>query len=158
MTTTIDNDVLRTIGEYELLAAIGQGGMGTVYRGRHVPSGRTVAVKVVPSETLKDRVLVKRFEQEFLTAKALEHPNIVRALDYRVGMQETLLVMEFVEGESLGEKLERDGPLAEADAILFIAQVAQGLHHAHKQGLIHRDVKPDNVMITPDGRARLTDL
>src|SRR5437588_5393022 len=99
MTTTIDSDVLRTIGDYELLALIGKGGMGTVYKSRHGPSGQTVAVKVVPSENLNNQVLVKRFEQEFLAAKALEHPNVVRALDYRVGMEETLLVMEFVEGE-----------------------------------------------------------
>jgi serine/threonine protein kinase len=82
----------------------------------------------------------------------------VRALDYGDNGTTPYLVMEFVDGESLGQKLERDGALPEADAIRLIAQVAQGLHRAHKQGLIHRDVKPDNILITHDGQAKLADL
>jgi eukaryotic-like serine/threonine-protein kinase len=160
MTTTLDpdTDVLRTTGAYELLAKIGAGAMGTVYKGRQWPSGPLVAIKVVLPEVVADRILLKRFEQEFLAAKRLDHPNIVRALDYQATPNHALLVMEYVEGESLGEKLEREGPMPEAAALLVIAQVAQGLHHAHQRGLIHRDVKPDNVLITPDGQAKLTDL
>jgi len=141
-----------------LLVKIGEGGMGTVYKGRHRSSGQIVAVKLVSSDVVRDTVLMKRFEKEFLTAKALDHPNIVRALDYQVMPDEALLVMEFVEGMSLGEKLEREGFLAEAEAILIIAQVAQALHYAHQRGLIHRDVKPDNILLTPQGQARLADL
>ena len=94
-------------------------------------------------------VLLKRFEQEFRAASRLDHPNIVRALDYGDTGDTPYLVMEFVEGESLGQKLEREGRMSEAEAIRIIAQVAQGLHRAHKQGLIHRDVKPDNILVTP---------
>src|SRR5262249_51325863 len=103
-------------------------------------------------------VLLKRFEQEFRAASRLDHPNIVRALDYGDTGSTPYLVMEFVEGESLGQKIERDGALSETEAIRLIAQVAQGLHRAHKQGLIHRDVKPDNILVTPDGQAKLADL
>jgi serine/threonine protein kinase len=149
---------MQTIGEYDLLEKIAEGGMGSIYRGKHRQTGQSVAIKVMGPLTTSNPVLLKRFEQEFRAASRLNHPNIVRALDY--GEQEGIpyLVMEFVEGESLGQKLERDGPLAESEAIRLIAQVAQGLHRAHKQKLVHRDVKPDNILITPDGQAKLADL
>src|SRR5258707_127658 len=105
-----------------------------------------------------NNVLLKRFEQEFRAASRLNHQNIVRALDYGDAGNTPYMVMEFVEGESLGRKLERDGPLHEAEAIRLIAQVAQGLHRAHKEGLIHRDVKPDNILVTKDEVAKLADL
>jgi serine/threonine protein kinase len=158
MTTTIDPDVQEIIGDYELLAKLGEGGMGTVYKGRHRLSGQLVAIKRVPPEAMANQTLSKRFEQEFTAAKALDHPNIVRALDYWATEDEAILVMEYVDGESLGAKLERDGPLPETQAILLITQVAQGLHHAHQRGLIHRDVKPDNILINLAGQAKLTDL
>src|SRR5207248_1264532 len=88
----------------------------------------------------------------------LDHPNIVRALDYGEWGSSPYLVMEFVEGESLGQRLERDGRLSEAEAIRILAQVAQGLHRAHKQNLVHRDVKPDNILVRSDGVAKLADL
>src|SRR5262249_47500521 len=116
------------------------------------------AVKVMPPHMAQNAVLVKRFEQEFRAARQLDHPNIVRALDFGEHASMPYLVMEFVEGESLGQRLERDGPLPENDAIRVIAQVAQGLHRAHKQNLVHRDVKPDNILITTDGVAKLADL
>src|SRR5262249_1768339 len=83
------------------------------------------------------------------------HPNIVRALEYGDAGSSPYLVMEFVEGESLGAKIEREGRMPEAEAIRIIAQVAQGLHRAHKQNLIHRDVKPDNILVTREGLAKL---
>jgi serine/threonine protein kinase len=103
-------------------------------------------------------VLVKRFEQEFHAASRLDHPNIVRALAFGETGGVPYLVMEFVEGESLGQKIQREGRLSETEAIRLIAQVAQGLHRAHKMNLVHRDIKPDNVMVTPDGTAKLCDL
>ena len=101
---------------------------------------------------------MKRFEQEYNAARQLDHPNIVRALELDNTGSTPYMVMEFVEGESLGSKLERDGKLPEADAKRLIIQVAQGLYKAHKERLVHRDVKPDNILITPDGRAKLADL
>src|SRR5215217_2806047 len=139
------------VGNYELVQKIAEGGMGAIYRGRDVQSGDVVAIKIMPPHMAANPVLLKRFEQEFRAASKLDHPNIVRALDYGESGSSPYLVMEFVEGESLGAKLEREGRMPEADAIRIIAQVAQGLHRAHKNGMIHRDVKPDNVLIRTDG-------
>ncbi|HLW67391.1 MAG TPA: serine/threonine-protein kinase [Gemmataceae bacterium] len=146
------------IGDYELLAKIAEGGMGTVYKGRRKSDGLTVAIKIVPPQTAKNAVLMQRFKREFDAARQLDHPNIVKAIEYCGNVPTPFLVMEFVEGESLGQKIEREGRLSEAEAVRIMAQVCQGLHRAHKQGMIHRDVKPDNVLLTFDGVAKLTDL
>ena len=151
-------DTAKTVGNYDLLEKIAEGGMGAIYRGRHRESGQVVAIKIMPPHMAQNPVLLKRFEQEFRAASRLDHPNIVRALDYNDNGNSPYLVMEFVEGESLGQKIEREGKMSEAEAIRIIAQVAQGLHRAHKQNLVHRDVKPDNVLVTSDGVAKLADL
>ena len=148
---------MRTIGNYELIEKIAEGGMGAVYKGRHRTSGQIVAIKIVPPDTAKNQILLKRFEMEFRAASVLNHPNIVKALDYN-GIGTPFLVMEFVDGESLGQRVERVGAIPEREAIKIIAQVCDGLHKAHKQSLIHRDVKPDNILVTLDGVAKLTDL
>jgi serine/threonine protein kinase len=152
------NPVLQTVGNYELLEKIAEGGMGSIYKARHRTSGQIVAIKLMPAHLATNKVMLKRFEQEFRAASMLNHPNIVRALDFGDNGTTPFLVMEFVDGESLGQKLEREGPMSESEAIRLIAQVAQGLHRAHKQGLIHRDVKPDNILVTADGQAKLADL
>jgi serine/threonine protein kinase len=149
---------LQSVGNYDLLEKIAEGGMGAIYRGRNRTTGEVVAVKVMPPHTANNPTLLKRFEQEFRAASRLDHPNMVRALDYGHDGSTPYLVMEFVEGESLGQKIERDGALSEARAIQIIAQVAQGLHKAHKLNLVHRDVKPDNILVRPDGVAKLADL
>ncbi len=151
-------NTLQSVGNYDLLEKIAEGGMGAIYRGRHRDNGTIVAIKIMPAHMATNPVLLKRFEQEFRAASRLDHPNIVRALDYGETGDSPYLVMEFVEGESLGAKLERDGRMPEAEAIRVIAQVAQGLHRAHKQNLVHRDVKPDNILVTPEGSAKLADL
>jgi serine/threonine protein kinase len=151
-------DTAKSVGSYDLLEKIAEGGMGAIYRGRHRETGQIVAIKIMPPHMAQNPVLLKRFEQEFRAASRLDHPNIVRALDYGDNGSMPYLVMEFVEGESLGQKLEREGRMSESDAIRIIAQVAQGLHRAHKQNLVHRDVKPDNILVTPDGVAKLADL
>jgi serine/threonine protein kinase len=158
MSLDTSKPVLQTVGNYDLLEKIAEGGMGAIYKGRHRETGTVVAVKIMPAQTASNSVMLKRFEQEFRAASMLNHPNIVRALDFGDNGTTPYLVMEFVEGESLGQKIERDGRLPETEAIRLIAQVAQGLHRAHKQGLIHRDVKPDNILVTPDGQAKLADL
>ncbi len=149
---------LREIGEYELVTKIAEGGMGAVFKGRHRASRQIVAIKIIPVETARNPVLLKRFEQEFRAASLIDHPNVVKAIEYCGIMPSPFLVMEFVEGLSLGEKVEKEGALAEEFAIHLIAQVCEGLHRAHKQGLIHRDVKPDNILVTAEGIAKLTDL
>ena len=152
------SDNMQTIGSYDLLDKIAEGGMGTVYRGKHRITGQIVAVKVVPPHLLSNPIVLKRFEQEYNAARQIDHPNIVKALDFGRDGDTRYLVMEFVEGESLGQKIERDGRMNEEDAIHLIAQVAEGLQTAHKMGMIHRDVKPDNILITSDGVAKLTDM
>jgi eukaryotic-like serine/threonine-protein kinase len=149
---------LQTIGNYDLLEKVAEGGMGSIYKGRHRETGQIVALKVMPTHMAGNAVLLKRFEQEFRAASLLDHPNIVRALDYGDTGSSPYLVMEFVDGESIGQKLEREGRMSETESIKIIAQAAQGLHRAHKLGMIHRDVKPDNIMIMPDGTAKLADL
>jgi eukaryotic-like serine/threonine-protein kinase len=149
---------MQSIGQYDLIEKVAEGGMGTVYKGRHRLTGETVAVKVVPPHIASNPVYLKRFEQEYSAAKALDHPNIVRALDFGREDDVPYLVMEFVEGESLGQRLDRERRISADDAILIIEQVAQGLDRAHALGLVHRDVKPDNILLTDDGQAKLTDL
>ncbi len=149
---------MQSVGNYDLLDKIAEGGMGAIHRGRDRRSGEIVAIKIMPPHMAANPVLLKRFEQEFRAASRLDHPNIVRALDYGDTGSSPYLVMEFVEGESLGAKIEREGRMPESEAIRIIAQVAQGLHRAHKQNLVHRDVKPDNILIRNDGVAKLADL
>ena len=146
------------LGNYDILAKIADGGMGTVYRARHRFTGDVVAVKVIASGPARNPILLQRFEREFLAAKVLDHPNVVKALEYCGTGPQPFLVMEFVDGESIGQRIERAGAIPEAEAVRLIAQVCDGLQRAHKQGLVHRDVKPDNILITRDGVAKLTDM
>ncbi len=148
----------RQLGDYILLDKIAEGGMGAVYRGRKASGGPVVAVKVLPVETARNQLLMKRFEQEFRAAAMIDHPNVVKALDYSGTLPVPFLVMEYVEGTSLGELVEKQGRLSETDAVYVLGQVCDGLHAAHKQGLIHRDVKPDNVLVTKALLTKLTDL
>ena len=146
------------VGNYDLLEKIAEGGMGTVYKARHQGTGHLAAIKIVPAHLTKNTVLLKRFEQEYIAAKTLDHANIVRALDFGQEGGSPYLVMEYVDGESLGQRLEREHHVPEGEAIRIIAQVAQGLYRAHKKGLVHRDVKPDNVLLTSTGQVKLADL
>ena len=150
--------LIQQIGNYDILAKIAEGGMGAVYKARSRLNGEVVAIKVLPAATARNPVLLKRFEQEFAAAHQISHPNVVKAIEYCGAGPTPFLVMEFVEGESIGQKIEREGAMPEEVAIRLLAQVCQGLHRAHKHHLIHRDVKPDNIMLTVDGIAKLTDL
>lgn len=155
---SLSANVMQSVGNYDLVEKIAEGGMGTVYRGRHRTTGEIVAVKIVAPHLISNPVVLKRFEQEYNVARLIDHPNIVKAIDFGREGDLRYLVMEYVEGESLGQRLERDGRMGEAEAIHIISQIAEGLHNAHRQGMIHRDVKPDNILITSEGIAKLTDL
>src|SRR5262249_14894527 len=115
------------------------------------------AVKVLFPEVARTPLFRQRFRQEFKAASTLDHPHIVRALEFGHVGEKYFIVMEYVEGISLGEGIEKNGRLPEADAVRLITQVARALHHAHERGFIHRDVKPDSVTVTPDGVAKLPD-
>jgi eukaryotic-like serine/threonine-protein kinase len=146
------------LGNYDIVSKIAEGGMGTVYKARNRTTGEIVAVKVIAATTAKNPVLLQRFEREFLSARVLDHPNVVRAIDYCGVMPHPFLVMEFVDGLSIGQRIEAAGAYPEAEAVRLIGQVCDGLQRAHKQGLIHRDVKPDNILVTVGGVAKLTDM
>jgi serine/threonine protein kinase len=146
------------LGDYELMEKVGEGAAGSVFKARDKRNGDVVAVKVLSSETARNPTLLKRFEQEFRAASTLQHPNIVRALRYCGAGERPFLVMEYVAGEAVGAKIDRCGRIPEAEAVSIIRQVSEGLAYAHQRGLIHRDVKPDNIVVTPTGLARLLDL
>lgn len=146
------------LGAYELLEVIGRGGMSTVHRGRHLPTGQIVAVKVMARDRAADPVLLQRFEQEFNVARSLGHPHIVRGLDFGVCSGVPYLVMEFVSGQNLGQRVRQHGPLAPAEAIRINLEISAALQLAHANKLIHRDVKPENILVAAEGRACLTDL
>jgi serine/threonine protein kinase len=146
------------LGNYEIVSMIAEGGMGKVYKARNRLTGEIVAIKVIAQTTTKNPVLLQRFEREFLAAKVLDHPNVVKAIEYCGTPPHPFLVMEYVDGESLGQRMERAGAYPEAEAVRIIGQVCEGLQRAHKQGLVHRDVKPDNILVTREGVAKLTDM
>ncbi len=147
------------IGGYEILAKIGEGGMGVVFRARQLSLGRVVALKVLPARLTQDSRFVERFFREAKAIAKLSHPNIVRIYDvHRSQGGIYYYAMEYVDGESLGKFLKREGPLAVAHACQVAVQIARALEHAHAQGFVHRDVKPDNVLLDRAGNAKLADL
>ena len=152
------SDTRPLMGPYEVLEVIGKGGMATVYRGRRRETGQTVALKVMAPDAAANPTLVKRFQHEFAAALRLRHPNIIQVWDYGLEGGRPYLVMEYIEGENLGRRIARQGPMPEADALPVLLQVADGLHAAHERQMIHRDVKSDNVLLGKDGQAKLTDL
>jgi len=149
---------LPSVKRYEFREPIGSGGVGTVYRAWDREADRPVAVKVLRTKMADNPVIHQRFVQEFRAATQLEHPNIVRALDMGVDGNISYLVYELVNGANLGDRIEAKGRLPEDEAVRIITQIAQALHYAHLRQVIHRDVKPDNILVLPDGRAKLTDF
>jgi serine/threonine protein kinase len=144
------------LGPYEVVGPLGTGGMGEVYRARDARLGRDVAIKVLPAEFSADAVRKQRFDREAKTISSLNHPNI--CVLYDVGSQDGVdyLVMEYVEGETLAERLEK-GALPVEQVLKYGAQIADGLEKAHRAGIVHRDLKPGNIMLTASG-AKLLDF
>jgi serine/threonine-protein kinase len=145
-------------GRYELVEVIGRGGMGVVHRGRDRVLDRTVAVKVLPALFAENPTLVERFEREARAAARLSHPNIVSVYDSGRDGTERYFVMEYVPGKSLAELLRERGRLPVAEAVGITAQIANALAAAHGAGIIHRDIKPGNVMVLPSGEAKVLDF
>src|SRR5881397_330589 len=138
------------LGPYELLAPVGAGGMGEVYRAKDTRLERTVAVKVLPAHLSSSAESRQRFEREAKTISQLSHPHICALYD--VGNQDGVefLVMEYLEGETLSDRLVK-GPLAFDSVLRYGLEIADALDKAHRQGIVHRDLKPGNVMITKSG-------
>jgi len=150
------------LGKYRLLALLGKGGMSSVYLAEHVLMRRHCAIKVLPTKRVNDASYLGRFHREAQAVAALDHPNIVRAydVDHEVDgeMEIHFLVMEYVNGRSLLEIVQEDGPLDPVQAADYIRQAALGLEHAHQAGLVHRDIKPGNLLVDRAGVVKVLDL
>jgi serine/threonine-protein kinase len=144
-------------GPYEILAPLGAGGMGEVYRARDTRLRREVALKALPAAFAADSERLARLEREARLLAALNHPNIAGIYGIEDSDDSVLLVLELVEGQTLAERLSA-GPLSIEDALSISSQIASGLEAAHDAGVIHRDLKPANVKIRPDGSVKILDL
>jgi len=149
---------LRDHPRYRVLKRIGSGGMGAVYLAEHLMMQRRVALKVVHPALLTQPNAIERFQREVRAAARLSHPHIVAAFDADQAGESRFLVMEYVEGESLDQGIERSGPLPVGSVCRWMRQAALGLQHAHEQGMTHRDIKPHNLMITRDGQLKILDF
>ena len=149
---------LRQIGNYEIFERIGHGGMGEVYRARHVLMDKIVAVKVVQDKIVEIPEAIKRFERELKLIGNLSHPNIVQAFGAEQIDGKLLLVMEFVEGTSLQQFVDSGKKMSMDDAIVIVRQIAAGLQYAHERQIVHRDIKPGNIMLTADGTVKILDF
>src|SRR5712692_5352959 len=145
------------LGPYEILAPIGAGGMGEVYRARDTRLGRDVALKVLPAELADDPSRRQRFELEARAVAALNHPNIVAVYDVAFEDRAAFMVSELVQGETLRGVIQR-GPVPVRRALDIAVQIADGLAAAHAAHLAHRDRKPENIMLTADGRVKILDF
>lgn len=150
------------IGKYKLLSLLGRGGMSSVYLAEHTVMRRRCAIKILPFKQVRNAAALGRFYREAQAVAALDNPNIVRAYDVdRIvegGTEIHFLVMEYVDGRSLQQVVDEDGPLPIADAVDYARQAANGLAHAHSVGVVHRDVKPSNLLLDESGTIKLLDL
>ncbi len=146
------------VGSYEVVAKIGAGGMGEVYQAHDTKLGRDVAVKVLPEGVAHDTDRLARFQREAKMLAALNHPNIATIYGLEQSGGTSCLIMELVPGDTLQERIQRDGPVPFEEALAIAKQIADALEAAHDRGIIHRDLKPANVKVTPDGKVKVLDF
>ena len=145
------------LGRYEVRSKLGEGGMGEVYLAHDTQLERTVALKILPADVASNQERMRRFQQEARAAAALNHPSIAHIYEIGESGGTHFIAMEYVEGVTLGEKMHREkAPLNEL--LRYLAQVAEGLSKAHAAGIVHRDLKLDNIMVTRDGYAKILDF
>ena len=142
---------------YEILEILGEGGMAFVYKARDTQLERFVAIKTLKPNYVNQETFVERFKREAKTAANLNHPNIVQIFDWGIE-DEPYFVMEYIEGNTLTSIIAKNKTISLSDILFIGAQVSNGLHAAHQKGLVHRDIKPGNIMITPDGKVKVTDF
>ena len=145
------------LGPYEILSAIGAGGMGEVYRAKDTKLGRDVAIKVLPESVATDPERLARFHREAQVLAALNHPNIAHIYGVEDSNSTHGLVMELVEGLTLADRISH-GPIPFSEALPIAKQIAEALEAAHEQGIVHRDLKPANVKVRPDGTVKVLDF
>ncbi len=143
---------------YRPLERCGKGGMGVVFRAEHRLMGREVALKVIRPDLLRRPNAIERFRREVRAAASLTHPNVVPAYDAEEVDGVHFLAMEFVPGCDLAAEVNHRGPLPVAEACEYVRQAALGLAHAHERGMVHRDIKPQNLMLTPEGQVKILDF
>ncbi len=153
----LDGRTKFTLGRFRIIDSLGQGGMGHVFKAEDPILKRVVAIKVLPRDRSTPEAIAN-FTREIQALSSLNHPKLVRAVDAGNDGNVNFLVTEYVPGSDLRKLVRRNGPLSMEAAANIISQVAEGLHHAHQQGIVHRDVKPGNVLVTPEGVAKLSDL
>ena len=144
--------------KYRTAELLGRGGMGDVFKAEHKMMERTVALKAIKRELFRKPSAIERFHREVKSAAKLSHPNIVTAYDAEQAGDVTFLVMEYVEGFDLAHKVRTEGPLSISEASDYIRQAARGLQHAHERGMVHRDIKPHNLMVTREGTVKILDF
>ena len=145
------------LGPYEIVAPLGSGGMGEVYKATDTRLRRSIALKVLSAAHANDSARLRRFEQEALAAAALNHPNILAVHDIGTYDRTTYLVSELLEGQTLREYIEQ-GALSVRKTLDYAIQLANGLAAAHEKGIVHRDLKPENIFVTRDGRLKILDF
>ena len=148
----------RLDGRYEIQEIIGVGGMAVVYKAYDNIEDRTVAIKILKEEFVANEEFLRRFKNESKAIAVLSHPNIVKVYDVSFGDLIQYIVMEYIDGITLKEYIERQGSLRWKDAVHFTLQILRGLQHAHEKGIVHRDVKPQNIMVLADGTIKVTDF
>ena len=148
----------RRLGPYRLVRKVNEGGMGSIYEAIEDGLGRRVALKVISKRLAADARYLERFRREARAAAKLSHPNVVQVFEVGEEGGYHFFAMEFIEGESLRARLQRGTRIPTRPALRTVAQVAKGLEYAHKRGIVHRDIKPDNIMLTVDGHAKVADL
>lgn len=148
----------RLDGRYEIQEIIGVGGMAVVYKANDNVENRTVAIKILKEEFVSNDEFITRFKNESKAIAVLSHPNIVKVYDVSFGDLIQYIVMEYIDGITLKEYIERQGSLRWKDAVYFTSQILKGLQHAHDKGIVHRDVKPQNIMVLSDGTIKVADF
>lgn len=148
----------KTLGQYAISRQLGQGGMATVYLAEQTSIGRQVALKIMPAYFMHDPTFLERFNQEVQVIAKLQHPRILPVYDFGEFEGQPYIVMAYMSGGTLSDRIKQDGPMPLDEVVQIVKQIAEGLDHAHKAGIIHRDFKPSNVLLDDSGNAYLADF
>ena len=149
---------VRLAGRYEILEQIGIGGMANVYKARDLIDDIIVAVKILKDEYVQSEEFLRRFRNEAKAIAGLSHPNIVKVYDVIYHEDVPAIIMEYIDGITLKEYIEREGVLKWKEALHYVVQILRALQHAHDKGIVHRDIKPQNIMLLMDGTIKVMDF